>query len=397
MADHALSHLKVIDLSHYIAGPFCTKLLAGFGAEVIKVEKPGVGDPSRKAGPFPKDNPDPEKSGLFLYLNTGKKSITLNLKTTSGIEILKKLITKADIVVENFQPRVMPELELGYTSLERINPKLILTSISNFGQTGTYRDYKASEIIDCALGGIMYQTGDMDREPLMIGGSFSQSQAGLHAFLATLAAAYLAEETGIGQQVDISIMEVMNGIDYLGLASWINQGHIFKRRGNVGGAYPWGTYPCKDGYVGLLAIARHWPRFVEWLGMPELHDEKFSTAQNRLDNRDELDALMLPWLIEHDKERLYHEGQSRGIPVAMVRTAKDLLDSPQLKSRNFWTEIDHPAVGKLSYPGSPGILHATPWEASRAPLLGESNEEIYCEYLGLTKEKLARLEKSGVI
>ena len=166
MIEQALNGIKVLDLTHYIAGPFCTKLLADYGADIIKVERPETGDGARRVGPFPGDLPDPEKSGLFLYLNTNKRGITLNLKTKSGVDIFKELVKKTDILVESFSPRVMPGLGLDYQTLKKIKPNLVMASISNFGQSGPYRDWKASEIVLYAMSGLMSVKGDPDREPL---------------------------------------------------------------------------------------------------------------------------------------------------------------------------------------------------------------------------------------
>ncbi len=188
MAEQLLTGIKVLDLTHYIAGPFCTKLMADYGADVIKIERPGKGDIARQVGPFPEDVPDPEKSGLFLYLNTNKKGITLNLKTKTGIEILKKLVKESDVLVENFRPGVLPSLGLEYETLKKVNPRLVMTSISNFGQTGPYRDWKATEITLYALSGQMSRQGDPDREPLKHALSIFQYFAGKVASLVTLAA-----------------------------------------------------------------------------------------------------------------------------------------------------------------------------------------------------------------
>lgn len=398
MSDKALSGLKVLDLGHRIAGPFCTKLLAGLGAETIKVENPKGGDPARRIPPFFKDKPHLEGSGLFLYLNTNKKSITLNLKSVTGIKIIKELVQWADILVENFSPRVMPSLGLDYSSLKKINPRLIMTSISNFGQTGPYRDYKATDIVVYALGGLMYMSGEPDREPLKQAGSQAQYQAGLNAFVASLAGAYMAKESAIGQQVDISIMEVLNSMDEYGMVTWEYQRQVYRRRGNIGGQHPWGLFPCKDGFIGIvISGASNWAKFIEITGLSELADEKFATAQSRLDHRDELDAILIPWLLEHTKEELYHAGQSRGIPISFPRTAKDLLESPQHNARAFWVNIDHPVVGRLTYPGAPGIMSETPYQVERAPLLGEHNEDIYCGLLGFSREDLIRLVGAGII
>jgi CoA:oxalate CoA-transferase len=394
----ALSGLKVLDLGHYIAGPFCTKLLAGLGAETIKVENPKGGDPARKIPPFFKDKPHIEGSGLFLYLNTNKKSITLNLKSATGIKIIKELAKWADILVENFSPRVMPGFGLDYSSLEEINSRLVMASISNFGQTGPYRNYKASDIVEYALGGVMYMSGEPDRAPLKHVGSQAQYQAGLNAFVASLAAAYMAKETGIGQQVDVSIMEVLNSIDEYGLITWEYQKQVYRRRGNIGGQHPWGLFPCKDGFIGIVVSgASAWARFIEMTGLSELTDEKFATAKSRIDHRDELDAILIPWLLEHTKKELYHTGQLKRIAMSFPRTIKDLIDSPQHKARGFWVDIDHPITGRLTYPGAPGIMSETPYQVERAPLFGEHNEEIYSGLLGFGKRDLVRLAGAGVI
>jgi CoA:oxalate CoA-transferase len=178
--DQALSGIRVIDLTWYIAGPYCTKLLADYGADVIKIERPGSGDPARRMGPFLNDEPHPEKSGLFLHLNTNKRGITLNLKTETGKNIFRDLVKKADILVESFSPRVMPSLGIDYKALEKINPKLVMTSISNFGQKGPYRDFKGSELIFQGFGGYMYLVGTSDREPSKKAGNVIQYQLGVY-------------------------------------------------------------------------------------------------------------------------------------------------------------------------------------------------------------------------
>ena len=398
MAEKALAGIKVLDLGRYIAAPFCTKLLAGLGAETIKVEHPRGGDPARKMPPFLQDKPHQEGSGLFLYLNTNKKSVTLNFKSPTGMKILKELIRWADVMVDNFSPRVMQGLGLDYASVQKINPAIVMVSITNFGLTGPYRDFKATDIVEYALGGLLFMSGDPDREPLKHVGAQAQYQAGLNAFVASMAAMYLAEETRIGQHVDISIMEVINSIDEYGLITWEYQRQVYQRRGNIGGQHPWGLFPCKDGFVGILVTgARGWARFIKMTGLAGLADEKFSTAPSRLDHRDELDAILIPWLMEYTKEELYHMGQAEGLPFSFPRTVEDLFDSPQYKARGFWVDIDHPAVGRLTYPGAPGIMSETPYRVERSPLLGEHNEEIYSKLLALSKKELAMLSGAGII
>ena len=310
MPDKALAGYKVVSLGHHIAGPYCAKLLAGLGAEVIKVEKPGEGDPARRVGSFYQDDPHAEKSLLFLHLNTGKKSITLNLKTELGKKIFKELVSEADILVENFSPRVMPSLALDYRTLERINPRLVMASISNFGQTGPYRDYKASDLTLMAMGGLMWCHGEPDREPLTFPGWQAQYMGGCHGFYGSMAALYHAQMTGEGQQVDVSIMECTGAVsESYDIRAQIT-GELLGRTGNrMHGYAAWGLYPCKDGYVGLVyATAARWMQMAKMMEQPALADiEFFSQRRGRAD---EIDAYMLPWLMEHTKDEIYHIGQA---------------------------------------------------------------------------------------
>src|SRR5579883_1050178 len=209
MPSQPLEGVRVLDLTRHVAGPLCTKLLADYGADVIKIEQPRRGDPARWIAPFLHELPHPERSGLFLHLNTNKRGITLNLKTETGRAIFLRLLPSADIVVENFQPRVMPSLGLDYATLSKIKPALVMTSISNFGQTGPYRDWRASDLIVYAMGHEMWGTGQPDCEPAGMANKLSLHIAGLMAFTATLGAFWEAQLQGVGQQVDLSIMEAM--------------------------------------------------------------------------------------------------------------------------------------------------------------------------------------------
>lgn len=399
--EQVLSGVKVLDLTHYIAGPYCTKMLADYGAEVIKIEKPGEGDPARHLIPFYKDDPHPEKSGFFLYLNTSKKGITLNLKTAAGKDIFKRLLKDTDIVVENFSPRVMPSLGLDYETLEKINPCLVMTSISNFGQTGPYRDFKATEIVEDGMGGWSMIIGHPDREPLKPGGSQSQFVSGLFGAIGTVSAHWGKLMSGIGQHVDVSIMEAVQYIqmNLTSTYSYTEGMFTIKRRGNRVGPYPGGILPCRDGYIGAITVtAEKWPILCEWMGMPELiNDPRFKTAADRAMNIDELDAVMISWLVEHDQEELYREGQRRGLPFGLPCSSKMLLESPHLKARGYFVEVDHPMTGKVTYPGAQVKMGETPYNLKRAPLLGEHNEEIYCGRLGFSQDDLVRLREQGVI
>ena len=406
MTEQALSDVKVLDLTWQISGPYCTKLLADYGADVIKVERPGEGDPARRIGPFYKDDPHPEKSGLFLHLNTNKKGITLNLKTATGRKILKELVTNVDILVESFRPRVMPGLGLDYETLEKINPGLLMVSISSFGQTGPYRDFNASEIVEYAMGGEMCSTGIADREPLKLGGNVVQYQAGTVAAVSTMGALFAARSGGIGQHVDVSIMETQAGsadrrIIYL--LSYACAGVITTRWPPPREAVrmlimPQGVYPCKDGFVNTLSLPQWWPRYVHALGRPELMEDPRFQNLFSADAGLEFDAIWYDWLADRTREELFEIFLEAKIASAPVNSPADIVDYPHLAERGFFVEIDHPETGKVKYPGAPVVLTESPWQIRHpAPLLGQHNEEVYCDGLGYAREELVKLREAGVI
>lgn len=399
----ALTDITVLDLTHYVSGPYCTRLLADYGAEVIKVEIPGTGDGARRLGPFHRDDPHPEKSGLFLHLNTNKKGVTLNLKTATGVKIFKELLKDADILVENFSPRVMPGLGLDYETLEKTNPGLVMTSISNFGQTGPYRDYKATELVSFAMGVHMYHEGEPGREPLRFPGYKSQYLAGTHAAAVTMGAWFGSKAESVGQHVDVSIMECMvappEGAGLLmGYAfSGTQTGRQGSRRE---GAFPWGVYPCQDGYIFIYGIVLFfWPRIAAWMEMPELiEDERFSTPEVRREHHGEFDAIFLPWLLEHNRDELFHTAQAQRLPVTPVYTMAEVLEDAQFNARGFFQDIEHPVIGKLKYPGLPFKLPETPSVTQQpAPTLGQHNYEIFGERLGYSRQDLVRLREMNII
>ena len=410
-----LEGVRVIDLTHFFAGPYCTKLLATLGADVVKIERPGTGDPLRHVGPFPPAlSPSPLAEGggcpqtgvrgdsgaWFLYLNTSKKSVTLDLKSQDGRNILLQLVSTADIVVENFAPGTLDRLELGYSDLSRVNPALVMTSISNYGQTGPYRDWKALEINLYAAGGLMSITGDPDQEPLKEGAPLAQLGAGQNAFVATMTALMYAEETGQGQHIDISIAEYCTNILENALMQYSYSGQEFTRAGNRGyGRAAWGIYPCRDGYVGIIAGPdQRWPEMAKIMDREELADAEFATRNGRLINADLVDAFMLPWLLDHYKVEIFKAGQERGLGFAFVATMEDILEMEQLVARDYFLELDHPVAGTLKYPGPPiNPQGVEAWVYRRAPLLGEHTREILGLSLGYSPQAMELLHGREVI
>lgn len=396
MTRQALSNLRVIDLTHYIAGPYCTKLLAGWGAEVIKVERPGKGDKMRSLGPFFRNEEGPEQSVPFLWLNTGKKSITLDLKAQKGVEILKRLVQRADVVVENFSPRVMPSLGLDYETLRAINPHLVMASISNFGQSGPYRNYRAEEIEAYAMSGSMYLTGDPEKPPLAAGPAICQYSAGLHAYFAILLALFQRASTNQGQYVDVAIMEC--GLEHIELtmANFLHLGKNAKRGKHP--FVPWDLYSCLDGYAPVIcAPFRHWLKGAEIFQEPRLFEEKYQHITGRMQHRQEVESLVTPWLSSQKKKDVFQTGQEHNLGFGYLASFDEVLASPQHQAREFFEEIDHPVVGRHKYCGAPFKMSLTPWQSSRAPLLGEQSQIIYGEELGYSPEEVERLKQEGIV
>ncbi|MEE8464972.1 MAG: CoA transferase [Dehalococcoidia bacterium] len=403
MPEGALSHIKVVDFTTHVAGPYCTKLLADYGAEVIKVERPGAGDAARHMGPFPGDIPHFEKSGLFLHLNTNKRSVTLDLKSKAGQKIARELCQEVDLVVESFRPGTMACFGLGFEELQSLNPLLVMTSISNFGQTGPYRDYKTSDILVYSMGGEMNSTGLADREPIKLGANVVLYQAGSVAAVASAGALFLSQGDGTGQQVDVSIMETQTGsIDrrMSALIGYQYTGETSKRASPGSSGYPTGVYPCRDGYLEVTGGQTYLPRIVQAMGNPpELLDPKWyrPEAQTDLELKLEFETHFLTWTLGQTKAEAWRAAQDAGVLSAALNTMEDLANDRHFNGRGAFARIDHPAAGSLDYPGRPFIMSDSPWEIRRpAPLLGQHNSEILQE-LGYSREDVIRLRTLGVI
>jgi CoA:oxalate CoA-transferase len=396
VADGALSGLTVLDLSQNISGPYCTKLLADYGAEVVKIEKPQTGDASRRAGPFPNDEPDIEKSSIFLFLNTSKKGITLDIENEVSRDIFMRLAQQADIVVENFKPGTMTNLGLNYEALTEANPKLIMASISYFGQTGPYRDWNGADITAQAMGGLMHLTGDPNRVPLKLPLSQAEFQAGLNAAVAILCAVYCRDATGEGQYIDISVQEAVASILEGAISTYTYSGVVLNRTG-ARHRYkcPSTIMKAKDGYVHMEAGA-YWDHFAALTEAPQLMQPRLSSIL-RYRHADEVEEAIRPWVESRTAEEIFSKGQEWRMPVAKVMGIEELDSDPQYAARNYFQDIDHPQAGRLKYPGAPFKMSETPAEINRAPLLGEHNAEIYIDLLGMSADEVAGLKERNVI
>ena len=393
-----LSGTKVLDLTHYISGPFCTELLSEFGAEVVKVERPGTGEPARHIGPFFHDEPGIERSGLFMLLNNGKKSITLDLKTEEGQKIFRELCQWADIVVENFSYGVMDRLGLGYDKLVRTKPDLIMTSISNFGQTGPYRQFHATEMILLALSGVMYLTGPFEK-PVKYGLYQLQYVAGVEAASATIAAYFASmSEKGKGDHIDAAIVEALK--NYVN-----NHGSYYSYMGAIRGRLAKVPdmidmiVPTRDGYIAPVFFGYvNWEDFCTMLEAPELNQPEFTDAASRRANRKALLEILTKKFATFNKLELCTLAQEWRFSFGVVQTPEDILQSPQLIDRDFFVEIEHPVTGPLRYCGVPFKMSGSPMQIQgRAPLLGEHNAAVYGQILGYSAEELKQLREQRVI
>ena len=403
MADHALAGLRIIECGQMVSAAYATKLMADLGAEVIKIESPQSGDLARRRGPFPGGTPHPEKSGLFLYLNTNKRGITLDLRHHRGQELLHRLAGEADLLVHNVGPQEMAAHGIDFSALSQLNPRLVLTSITPFGLTGPHCNYQATDLTLWNAGGVAYLNGGgpqaADLPPLKAFGQQSEFQGGLNAAVAALGALLARRRTGAGQHVSISIQECVAAILELAFEFWPYMGLVASRLGQKP-IQPLDFLECRDGWIFLCCVEEHqWRTWVEIMGNPEWADmELFENRLTRAANWDALKLLLQEWVQERSVEELYHAGQARRVPLAPVSTMADLLRSDHLKTRGFFATIEHPQAGRLQYPGGPYHFSATPWSIRRpAPLLGQHNNEVYTQQLGLSADELSALRAHGVV
>jgi len=408
MVGRALEGVKVLELCQSVAGPYCAKLLADLGAEVIKVEQPGAGDPARRRGPFPGDMPHSERSGLFLYLNTNKLGITLNVSTVTGKGIFQRLVREVDILVEDNPPQRIRELGLDYDCLREINPQLIMTSITPFGQTGPYREYKAYPLNAFHAGGepciqLMISVTP-DRAPVTGPAFMGEHDAGLSAATAALAALFFRGMTGQGQHVDVSKQESLIAVSRLESVLYANRERPETREmveaAAQGAGMIGGLMRCQDGYVVLAVMQdNQWQGLVELMGHPAwAEDEICRSEQTRSLNAQKITSLVQEWMMNQTQEEVFSKGQEKGVPIGAVNSPQELVNSPQLRERGFFVEIEHPEAGRIEYPTAAYLFSKTPWSAQRpAPLLGEHNEHVYCGLLGCSRQELVKMRQAGVI
>ena len=415
-----LSPYTVLDLTEE-KGFFLGKILGDLGADVIKIERP-QGDPSRRIGPFFRDKPSGERSLFWFAFNANKRGITLNLQTRQGVEIFKDLVARAHIVIESGGPGYLDDLGLRYAVLSEINPRIIVTSISLFGQEGPYKDYKGNDLVAGALSGYWYLCGEPDRPPTRISHArLSYGFACEEAAIGTLCALYHQEFTGEGQHVDVSIQESMLVNLHYAPHCWEMHDWNLKRQG--GGITAPGSgeiiklvWKCKDGYVLFMPLGsttgtRYMIELSKWIESEGMGDESFGKIDwwsafdpsRSTKEQYELKELVLSYFARffeaRTKQELYQGAVKRNIQLYPVNTIADLLENPQLESREFWSEVYYPELdGDIVHPGAFAKFTSAELKLERrAPLIGEHNEEIYIGRLNFTKAQLVAFKESGVI
>jgi len=392
-----LRGIRVLDLSRILAGPYCTMMLGDLGAEIIKVEQPRVGDGTRQWGPPFKGG----ESAYFICINRNKKSITVNLKHPRGIKIIKQLVEKSDVLVENFRYGTMDKLGLDYETLKKINPKLIYCTISAFGTTGPYRELPGYDFLVQAMGGIMSITGEPDGPPMKVGVAIVDVTAALYATSAILAALFYREKTGEGQKVETSLIEAQVAWLINVGSNYLVSGEVPKRYGNAHpNIVPYQVFKAKDGYVALaIGNDLQWKKFCELAGVKELAENpKFETNPKRVENRKELIKILDKLMLEKRGKEWIKLCRDNGIPCGPINTIDKVFNDPQVLNRGMVVEVDHPTAGKIKLAGIPMKFSRTPaLVKSPPPLLGEHTNEVLSNLLGYSKEEILNLRKEQVI
>ena len=396
----ALEGLTVLDFTSHIAGPYCTKLLADMGARVIKVERPG-GDVSRSLPPFKDDIPGTERAATYQYLNTNKESVVIDLKSPAAQDLVRRLAGMADLIVTASSPAQEERLGLDYQSLSAAGVPVL--SITNFGHSGPYRDYRLSDTVLYAMGAEMYSHGLADREPLKLGGTAALLQGGAMAAVAAMGAIHAYENEGTAEEFEVPLFTVqISNIDRRGSSILGDRfsGRIQERPLGASAGIAGGIYPVADGYIELTASAgNYWRRFVEMVDDDALRDPKWENPMIAADPsaKEEADAIVYPWMLSHTRAEVWEAGRKAHAMVAPLNTGLDIWEDENFRQRGVWSEVDHPELGKLPMLGRPYILEESPWRIrSAAPCLGEHTRAVLAE-AGLASAEIQRLTAERVV
>jgi CoA:oxalate CoA-transferase len=393
-----LEGIRILDLSWVLAGPFCTMVLGDLGAEVIKLERPNVGDLARGNGPFING-----ESSYFTSINRGKKSITVNLQEQKGRDIFFKLIKKVDVLVENFVPGTMKRLGIDYDVVKEINPGIIYASISGFGQSGPQAHYRALDVIIQAMGGMMSITGEPDGPPVKPGASVGDITAGLFTAVGILSALHEREKSGLGQALDISMLDCQLSILENAFMRYFATGEIPKRLGTRHPVFtPFQAFETKDGYIVIAMVGgarNQWPLFCAVAGLLELmDDERYQTGAKRTEHYDELEPILNRVMKIKTTDEWLKELSEVGIPCGPINNIAQVAASPQVEYRDMIVEVPHPGTGRIKLINTPVKLSRTPGSVDKlAPDLGRDTRQILSGLLGMTEKEMDELSESDII
>jgi CoA:oxalate CoA-transferase len=400
--ERALDDITVLDFGQVIAMPYCTMLLADLGARVIKVESREQGQERLSLGIKRVRDGLEERVPVHQYRERNKQSITLNLKAPKGVELIKELVKRADVVAENFSVGTMDRLGLGYETLKQINPRIIYASVTAFGQDGPYAHWRGYDILAQAISGYMSITGFPDSPPTRSGQSISDYYAGMLCAFSIVSALHYRGRTDKGQRIDMALLDsLVTALDNLGERYTVG-GEILTRKGNISFAgSSSGVYPTTDGHVAIAAGSSNlvWRRFCQIIGKPELADDpKFANTAARRTYQAETAAIIQGWTSERTKAEVVSTLAEGGVPAAPVNNVAEMVADPQIQAREMFVEVEHPIYGPVKITGTPLKLSETPGRVERlAPLPGEHNEEVFVGLLGHSQEDLARWQEEGVI
>ena len=399
----ALAGVRVIDLTQFEAGTTCTESLAWLGADVIKVEPPGRGEPGRTLGGDPKDG----DAWYFLLLNANKRSVSLNLKDERGKEILRELIKQGDVFVENFAPGAIERLGFGYEEVRALNPRIVYAQVKGYAPDGPFSSFLSFDMIAQAAGGSFSITGEPGRPPVKPGPNAGDTGTGVHLALGITAALFQRQNTGQGQRIEVAMQESVINYCRVSYASYLGTGEPAARSGAISSntpRVPGGLFPCKGGgendwcYIYPTTGSQSWERLMKVMGREELIDDpRYATPEARLERRHEVNELVADWTRQHDKHEVMELVGAAGVPAGAVLDTADLATDPHLRTRGMFVELEHPARGTFVMPGWPVKMSASHVPVEVAPLLGEHNEEVLGELLGYSAEQVAELREAKVL
>jgi formyl-CoA transferase len=404
MDDTALRGVRVIDLTQFEAGPSCTEALAWLGADVIKVEPPGRGEQGRKAS-----TEDPRlDSHYFLLLNANKRSVTLDLRRPQGKGLLRRMLADADVLVENLRPGAVERLGFGYDAVREINPRLVYAQVKGFAPDGPFGQFPSFDPIGQAVGGALSLTGSADGPPCKPGPTIGDTGTGLHCAIGILAALLQRERTGLGQRIEVAMQEAVINYCRISYSRQAITGRAAERFGNrsqIGMSAPSGIYPCHPGgpndYVFVYTSRAgddQWHRLLDVVGRPDLKaDPRFAGAVGRANHQPVIDELLAGWTRSRTKRQAMEELGAAGVPAGAVFDTLELSEDPDLRRRGMFVTVDHARRGPVTMPGWPVRMSRSHVPVTAAPLLGEHNQAVYGDLLGLSDAELARLETEGVI